>query len=466
MSERRLLLLLLDTFLLSLALILSLKVRTSFLPNINAVILNLKWFVTLVLLWLAVSSVFDIYNLARAASTTYGFWASFVSSMLTSMLYLAIPWLTPPIVNRSQAFIFVFVAVMFIGVWRLLYANLFVQPAFERRALIVGAGQSGRFLVQALHSADPDPGADPFAGTGHRLVGFVDDNPSFAGQQIENLPILGGSEELNHLVESLEIDEVVIAISDTSSIRSSLFDAILNCRERSVPVVSLTSYYERLTGRIAFEHTSQNVEVATGHDESSLLRMYEIAKRIADVVGALIGLCLLSISVPLVAAGNQFFSSGPLFFYQERVGLRGASFRLIKFRSMIPDAEASIGPVWTELDDERVTSFGRLLRRTHLDELPQVINVLRGEMSLVGPRPERPEFVSQLAEEIPYYRVRHSVKPGITGWAQIHQDYGDSIKRAKEKLEYDLYYLKHMGPMLDTVVILRTVAKVIGFTGR
>ena len=148
------------------------------------------------------------------------------------------------------------------------------------------------------------------------------------------------------------------------------------------------------------------------------------------------------------------------------MGRGGRTFCVIKFRSMVPGAENESGAIWAAENDDRVTSFGRLLRHTHMDELPQFINVLRGEMSIVGPRPERPEFVGLLSRSVPFYRARHSVRPGITGWAQIHQDYGDSIERAKEKLEYDLYYLKRAGFRLDTVIMLRTIAKVLGFQGR
>jgi lipopolysaccharide/colanic/teichoic acid biosynthesis glycosyltransferase len=170
--------------------------------------------------------------------------------------------------------------------------------------------------------------------------------------------------------------------------------------------------------------------------------------------------------MPAVWLGNRLWSPGPLFFCQKRVGRGGRPFTVIKYRSMVPDAEQECGAVWASEGDNRVTVFGSFLRKSHLDELPQVINVLRGEMSLVGPRPERPEFVGQLSELIPFYRARHCLRPGITGWAQIHQNYGDSIEGAKEKLEYDLYYTKHAGPMLDAIIILRTISKVLGLRGR
>jgi lipopolysaccharide/colanic/teichoic acid biosynthesis glycosyltransferase len=232
------------------------------------------------------------------------------------------------------------------------------------------------------------------------------------------------------------------------------------------PVVSMTTLYERLTGRVAVEHASQNIENATGQSDSAFLRMYGVAKRIVDLVGAFLAGIPFLILIPFVMLANAFLSRGPLFFRQTRVGKGGKLFEVVKFRSMNPDAEDQSGAVWASEDDDRVTALGHWLRRTHLDELPQVINVIKGEMSLVGPRPERPEFVAALSQSIPFYRARHAVRPGITGWAQIHQDYGDSYERAKEKLEYDLYYLKRQSPVLDTEIILRTFTKVLGLKGR
>jgi lipopolysaccharide/colanic/teichoic acid biosynthesis glycosyltransferase len=194
--------------------------------------------------------------------------------------------------------------------------------------------------------------------------------------------------------------------------------------------------------------------------------MYGLVKRIVDIMGALVAAIPFCLMIPVVALVNLIASPGPLFFRQTRVGRGGKLFYVVKFRSMRPNAEFDSGAVWASENDARITRVGRFLRGTHLDEVPQVINVLRGEMSLVGPRPERPEFVATLSKSIPFYRARHAVRPGITGWAQIHQDYGDSYERAREKLEYDLYYLKRQSPILDTEIILRTVTKVLGLKGR
>jgi exopolysaccharide biosynthesis polyprenyl glycosylphosphotransferase len=465
-SERKLLLACVDILLLCGSLATAVYLRTDLLPETTALWANIKWFVTLAVLWLFVASVFDIYNLARAASVSYSLRAVMAASGVTSLIYLTIPWLTPTLINRAQAFIFVGLSVMIVAAWRLLYARIFVQPAFQRRAIIVGAGISAQALIKTLQSDYAQQDANPYRGTGYILVGFVDDNPGYQGRTIARLPVLGKSDHLAYLVENLAVDEIIISITQSHQISPQLFEAILDCREAGVAVTTMPTIYERLTGRVTVEHASRNVETATAGPESALGRFYEVVKRLVDLWGALVGLVVLAFFVPVVWLVNKMVSPGPLFFQQQRVGEGGQLFKVIKFRSMIPDAEKGQGAVWASHHDKRITTVGRILRATHLDEIPQVLNVLRGEMSLVGPRPERPEFVQLLSQKIPFYRARHCVKPGITGWAQIHQDYGDSVAGAQEKLEYDLYYIKHASLTLDFLILLRTMAKVLGLRGR
>ena len=465
-SERKLLLVIIDVFVLSISLIVSLLLRTELLPNMLAIWLNLKWFVTLAILWGIVATLLRLYDLSRAADPALGVILAAGAAGFTSLIYLTIPWLTPPLENRSQGFIFVIASVLLIGLWRLVYAQLFVQPVFQHRAVVVGAGNSGRALAQALENREQKRNGVRRYSTGHELVGFVDDDPEKTGSTILGIPVLGTSSRLLQIVREQDVDEVIVAITDTEAIEPALFEAVLDCREVGIPVVTMTAAYERLTGRVAFEHASRNIALATGQEEAPYLRFYGLLKRIIDLAGALIGLVVLIALSPFVFLMNAIDSRGPLFFRQRRVGRGGKVIGIVKFRSMVPEAENTSGAVWASVDDSRVTLAGRWLRRTHLDELPQLFNVIRGDMSLIGPRPERPEFVEKLSREIPFYRARHSVRPGITGWAQIHQDYGDSIEGAREKLEYDLYYIKNAGPILDTLIMLRTVTKVLALRGR
>jgi exopolysaccharide biosynthesis polyprenyl glycosylphosphotransferase len=465
-SERKLVLVVADLSLLALALIVSLLARTELLTRPADLFWNLKWFVTLALVWLPVAAIFDAYNLARASDAQTSVSTAASVAALTVLVYLATPWLTPPLLNRSQGFLFLLLALVALTSWRWLYARLSDEAAFMRRVLVVGAGNSGRALVTALRGPQPNGGADPFRASWNHIVGFVDDDPAQRHATVEALPVLGDSASLPQLVRRMLVDEVVVAITNMETIRPELFEAILDCREMGVPVTTMSTFYERLTGRVPYAHVSRNVETASGPVDSPLARFFVMVKRLMDFAGAVAWLLPLAILMPLVALANRLDSPGPLFFRQTRVGEGGRPFKVIKFRSMVPNAEQESGPTWAAEDDRRVTSVGRVLRVTHLDEVPQVLNVLRGQMSLVGPRPERPEFVALLSERIPFYRARHAVRPGITGWAQIHQDYGDSIEMAEEKLEYDLYYLKHASPILDLTIVLRTISKMVGLSGR
>jgi exopolysaccharide biosynthesis polyprenyl glycosylphosphotransferase len=465
-SERLLLLRGMDLLLLNASLVAALWLTTNLIPGPSALWSGAKWFITLSILWLMVAAVFDVYNLARAASASAGVMAIMAAALLVGIAYMLIPWLTPPIVGRGQGYLFVVLATANLCAWRFFYARVFVQPTFHRRVLVVGAGESGRHLVEALQSDFARRDANPFRGTGYRVLGFVDDDPLLQGQRISGVSVVGGSADLTRLVQRFAINELVVAITYTNIINARLMEAILDCREMGLPVINMTTVYERLTGRVAVEHMGRNVELAAGHRENAFWRLYQGLKYVVDLVGALVGLLLLLLAIPPLWLANRLASPGPLFFRQERVGLGGQPYTVIKFRSMIPEAEKDMGAVWAADNDERVTAVGRFLRQTHLDELPQVINVLRGEMSLVGPRPERPEFIAELSRQIPFYRVRHCLKPGITGWAQIHQHYSDSLEGAQEKLEYDLYYVKNATPLLDVLILLRTISKVLGFKGR
>lgn len=465
LSERKLLLIGVDTLLICASLLLTLVLTTNLIPR-NLLLLPPVWFIVLILVWGGMANILDLYNLARAASPRDIFRSAFIAATVASLIYLAIPYFTPPLVKRSQIFLFIILTSSAIPAWRLLYAYVLRQPSFQRRSLIVGAGSSGQALATMLLKAWASGSANPFLGTGYALLGFIDDDPKLQQGEAVGLPILGGSQDLVRMSLALGVDEVIVAITHTKELRPELFEAILDCRELGISVTTMPTMYERLTGRVTAAFAGRNIETATGIEQGAFVHLYPALKRLIDVIGSLLGLLLLLALIPLVLLGNYFFNRGPLFFRQQRVGLGGRPYTVIKFRSMLPDAEKESGAVWASSGDHRVTPLGNVLRKTHLDELPQIINVLRGEMSLVGPRPERPEFVGELSNLIPFYRARHCMRPGITGWAQIHQDYGDSVESAEEKLEYDLYYIKRSSLALDLIILLRTVTKVFGLQGR
>ena len=314
--------------------------------------------------------------------------------------------------------------------------------------LIMGTGPLARALAKEI-LRHPELGMS--------VRGFVDDNPALVGVSIVNPKVLGLNHELRSIVAEKKIDRIVVELRDR---RGRLpVDELLKLKMGGVGVEEATSVYERVTGKIAIENLKPSWMVFGEGFEVS--RRILVQKQIVSFSVSLVLMLLCAPLFPLIALLIKLDSAGPVFFRQERVGQNGKTFTLLKFRSMRQDAEKDTGPVWARPEDKRVTRLGRYLRRTRLDEIPQLINVLKGEMTLIGPRPERPNFVQDLSNTIPFYLLHHSVKPGITGWAQINYRYGSSVEDAIEKLQYDLFYIKNISWALDLLIILNTVKTVL-----
>jgi len=319
----------------------------------------------------------------------------------------------------------------------------------KERVLIVG---SGKLAIEVARATLQRPAA------GFSVVGFVDDKPELLGKSLINPCVIGLSENLERVVSENRIDRVVVAVED----RRGKFPTseLLNVRLRGrVAVEESACYYERLTGKIVTEMVRPSWLIFS--DGTRYSNFEQRLRRVANVVLAAIG---IFVSLPImlaVAIAVKLESKGPVLFYQERVGENGRVFQILKFRSMREGAEEQSGPVWASVSDPRVTRVGRLIRKLRLDELPQFINVLRGDMNFVGPRPERPKFVEELSVAIPYYSQRHLIKPGLTGWAQIKYPYGASVEDAAEKLQYDLFYIKNQSWLLDATIIFETIKTVL-----
>ncbi len=337
-----------------------------------------------------------------------------------------------------------FVAICFL---RLVVYGLFGVEAFKRRILILGAGESANLINVRLRR-----GSDRKAFT---IIGFIPlpGQPEVVAESL----LLRSGEALPELARRLHADEVVVAPDER---RGSLpMDQILACAQRGLSVVDLAMFFEREAGLIKLEVADPSSLAYSGGFDHSFAR--RLSKRAFDIAAAL---CLLLLAWPamlLVAACVRLESGSPVLYRQTRVGEGGRTFNLAKFRSMRTDAEKDGVARWATSNDDRTTRVGRFIRMTRLDELPQLFNVLAGDMSFVGPRPERPQFVSQLNEEIRYYSVRHSVKPGLTGWAQLRYPYGASVHDAREKLKFDLFYVKNHGLVFDFLILLQTVEVVL-----
>jgi exopolysaccharide biosynthesis polyprenyl glycosylphosphotransferase len=464
-SERKLLLLLLDTLMINAALLSTLMFRSNTSLTVAILWERLPWFMLLTGLWITISVILSIYDLARAARILPSLWTTSSAICLTGLIYTFIPYVTPTLPRyRMEVFLFPLLAIAGVGLWRIIYAQIFVQPIFHQRALVIGGGCAGETLANVMAKINISNGTHS-QGTGYHLLGFIDDAvaPKIG---VQNIPYLGTSQDLVRLARELRPDEVVVAIPDPAKIHGELFQAILDCRQMGIAITTLESLYERLTGRIPLESAHRQLSIGFPANQSATHRFYLVFRRLLDLCVGIVGCILVVLIMPFVWLANQISSPGPLFYRQQRVGKSGKEFTLIKFRSMMVDAEKDTGPVWAAEFDQRVTPVGRLLRKTRLDEAPQFWNVLKGEMSLIGPRPERPEIVAQLAQQSPFYRARHAIRPGITGWAQVEYRYGASITDARIKLQYDLYYIKHRRAFLDLVILLRTIKVVMGFKGR
>jgi len=267
--------------------------------------------------------------------------------------------------------------------------------------------------------------------------------------------IIGDFKQISSICRTCQIDRVVVALDER---RGSLpMDQLLQCRLMGIHVDDGTSFRENLSGKLSVEYLHPSSIIFSNGFRG--VAVYKRIKRGFDLLASLLGLLVFLPLCLIIALAIKLDSPGPVFYRQERVGQGGRTFYMVKFRSMTVDAEKD-GPIWAVVNDQRVTSVGRWLRKLRLDELAQIINVIRGEMSIVGPRPERPYFVKKLVKKVPFYSHRHAVKPGITGWAQIMYPYGASQEQAQEKLKYDLYYIKHMSPLMDLRIISET-AKIV-----
>jgi sugar transferase (PEP-CTERM system associated) len=351
-------------------------------------------------------------------------------------------------IGRGVSLIALPLALFVMVAWRLMIHWFLGHPEIGERILIVG---SGPLAIELAREALDRPDA------GFRIVGFADNDPELLGKSLINPRVVGLSSEMDKIVRRENIDRIVVAMGE----RRGQFptDQLLQLSlSGNVSIEEGASFYERLTGRVHLDMMRPSWLIFSGRGRqarfNALLRVF--LHRLVALIGAILSLPLAIITAILI----KLDSRGPVLYKQERVGRNGRTFMVMKFRSMRTDAEKD-GPVWARSEDDRVTRMGRIMRKTRLDEIPQFWNILKGEMNFVGPRPERPHFVKQLAEEIPYYEQRHLIEPGLTGWAQIKYPYGSSIEDARQKLQYDLYYIKNQSLALDATILFETVKTIL-----
>jgi len=345
--------------------------------------------------------------------------------------------------GRSIALIALPLALGLMVSWRLSVLWFFGHPDIGERILVVG---SGELAVQVAREVLSRPDA------GYRVVGFIGTDSDLVGKSLINPRVIGVTEEIEDVVSREAIDRIVVAMSERRGKLPTEKLLQLSLAGR-VSIEEAASFNERLTGRVPLNMIRPSWLIFTGRGReakpAALLRT--TVHRSAALIGAILSFPIMIITAILI----KLESRGPIFYKQERVGKNGRTFVLMKFRSMNVDAEQD-GPVWARKSDDRTTRVGRIIRKIRVDEIPQFWNILRGEMAFVGPRPERPHFVAQLAQQIPYYEQRHLIAPGLTGWAQIKYPYGSSVEDARQKLEYDLFYIKNHTLLFDMIILFET----------
>jgi exopolysaccharide biosynthesis polyprenyl glycosylphosphotransferase len=426
-------------------------------PNIAQRIIQIEvppWFYVLPLVWvLLMVDSYEIHTASNWRKTLRSIAVAPVLGLLGYSLVFTINTDPNSLPRIAIGAFLVFASFLTLG-WRAIYIRLYTSSGLMRRVLVVGAGKAGRTLVEAYRKLNPPP---------FLIIGFIDDDPAKRGKSYHGFGVLGDSEHLLDLVEDYRISDVVIAI--TGEIKGETFQTVLDVQERGIEVTRMPIMYEELTQRVPIEHLETDWVIRSFVDQVRVSGMYEFLKRMMDIFGGFVGTLAFLFVFPFIAIAIILETGFPVFYSQPRLGKGAKLFNILKFRTMTQNAEAE-GIKAAEENDPRITKVGNFLRKTRLDEMPQFWDVLRGEMSLVGPRAERPELVAEYQKQIPFYRARLLVKPGLTGWAQINYGYVATVKETVVKLEYDLYYIKHRTLGMDFSIVLRTIGTVLRRTGR
>jgi len=450
-NARMILLLLVEPMLLFGGLIVAVYLRLGAVEAEDALILRNGFYKAALATVFCLASfyLFDLYDFVvihdRRELVLRLFQALGLAWVALALLFYAVPQV---MIGRGVSLISVPGALLLMVGWRLAIHWVLGHPDLGERILIVG---SGPFAVEVARETLSRPDA------GFRVVGFVDNDPALVGKSLINPKVIGLTSELRSLVKKENIDRLVVAISDRRG-QFPTQELLRLSLSGDVSIEESASFYERLTGRVLLDMIRPSWLIFSSRGRR--VRTNEVIRivihRAVALIGAILSLPIATITAILI----KIDSRGPVLYKQERVGKNGRTFTLMKFRSMRTDAEKN-GPVWASNGDDRMTRVGRVIRKIRVDEIPQFWNILRGDMNFVGPRPERPHFVSQLAQEIEYYEQRHLIAPGLTGWAQIKYAYGASIDDAKKKLEYDLYYIKNQSLALDATIMFETIKTIL-----
>lgn len=404
--------------------------------------------------WIALAWLNDLYDVPSSYDAGLGALRIGSVAVIGLCVYLLVYFLSPAeMLPRTFVVNFLALASVGIATWRLLYIQLSNTLPFTHRVLIVGNGERAQIIADAVEQAP---------GLQYEILGTVNDLPEFTDGG--NAPdSVGSAAHLAALAQRMDAHEIIVAVE--RSLDQSLFNILADCQAHGIRVSWMPDLYEKLLRKIPIQHIDPAWALQAMQDKPVFNRFQLGLKRLLDLIIVLAATPTFMFIIPIVALAIKLDSPGPIFYRQTRCGRAGKPFSIYKFRTMTTDAEKDGKPQWAQTNDVRITSVGKFLRKSRIDELPQIFNILKGEMSIVGPRPERPEFVEELEQEIPYYRTRLMVKPGLTGWAQVHYDYGNTVEDAIYKLQYDFYYVRYWSIWLDIYTMFQTFSVVLKLKG-
>lgn len=450
-SERKLILRSLDVIVVVLSMYLASLYFDFTYINIHSELIY-QWFIVLSIYFLLIGEVFQMYNLDVSNNQFLIVRSIFISTFVTTLFYIFSPYITPSLPeNRAQIIGFFFLMTIPIVVWRLLYLWLFFSPKYYKSIIVIGHSSNSENLINLIKKKNF-----------HNVAAYVSEKKIGDFDNYYNIDKVN----LIDLISVTGVTEIIVSTKEFSE------DVILRLNNRfiqlfgeGINIKGFEKYYEEVTNSVPKEYLNSDFYKNLNFSKNNEHRLYFFISRFLDLISAFLGLLMFLIFLPLIIIGNLFGNRGPLFYSHDRVGKEGKIFKILKLRSMVTDAEKGEA-IWALKNDSRITSFGKFLRKTRLDEVPQFYNILKGEMSLIGPRPERPEFVSKLEIEIPFYAIRHVVKPGLTGWAQVCYPYANTMKEQERKLRYDLFYIKEKDLYLDFKILIKTISTVLFFRGQ
>lgn len=410
------------------------------------------WISTLIIYLLVFGEIFEMYDLKVASDKYLTFRSAVITVLFTTLFYVFTPVISPILpTNRLQLAYFSLTLLFSILLNRLLYIQLIFSPRFLKNILLIADASQLNGLVSAIHNKETN-----------RIVAYVS---NAAMENHGELPFISDFEaNLEEIVKKEGINEIVVSSTNLQFISSALNNQLIVLFEKGMVIRSADNFIEEETHRLSETQLTADFYNYFTFSKSHQNNLYVAFRRVLDVFFSLFGILFFILLIPFIFVGNLIANKGSLLYTQKRVGKKGKKFKIIKFRTMVENAEKN-GAEWAQKNDSRVTVFGRILRKARLDEFPQFINVLKGEMSLIGPRPERPEFVRMLEEELPFYAIRHVVKPGLTGWAQVMYPYAHSVDDQHKKLMYDLYYIKERNLVMDLRIVIKTISTILFFRG-